>query len=72
MKKQFLSIGKVLSRNEQKEIFGGSMNDEDEGGTHSWVSCKDGTTYPALNCGLSADNMCVLNGGFSSCSTWPN
>ena len=72
MKNQILNIGKALSRAEQKEVFGGTVLAFDDGETHSWVSCKDGTTYSALNCGLSADNACALNGGFSSCSTWPN
>jgi hypothetical protein len=37
MKKQLLNIGKALSRAEQKQVSGGAMMQEDDGGG----ACKD-------------------------------
>jgi hypothetical protein len=73
MKKQILNIGKALNRAEQKQVFGGKMAAEyDGGGWVHWVSCSNGETYQALDCDGWAVGLCVsLGSTMTSCSSWP-
>ncbi len=50
MKKSILSIGKVLSKVEQKQVFGGSMYDEGEGGWCSNVCNVNADCGPMQEC----------------------
>lgn len=68
MKKQILNIGKALSRADQKLVFGGNLQYEDEGGP-----CRD--AYPAqpAGCKCSNSNQCAAGlvcGPNSGSSNW--
>jgi len=73
MKKQILKIGKVLTKAEQKKVFGGNVNPEDdqEVNYNCYVTCKgSGSTWNVKNCETDADNHCSLGGGWQWCSCW--
>ena len=54
MKKQFLNLGKALSKAEQKEIFGGThLQDE-------WPRCEDGTVCPETCVNGTCDGVVII------------
>ena len=68
MKKSILSIGKVLSRVEQKQVFGGSM--DDGGDVSATCYCENGPKDIGSDCSWCRQ-VCNIRGGYSGvCIEW--
>ncbi|WP_456377575.1 hypothetical protein [Lutibacter sp.] len=70
MKKQFLNLGKALSKAEQREIFGGEVLTHEGGVGNCTVGCNSGAQIEnAPDCSESTMNFaCANQGGASICS----
>ena len=67
MKKQFLNLGKALSKAQQRSINGGGDELVSEDGETCMVMCNSGSQYRVPNCNGAPDGACNST-GWSICT----
>ena len=70
MKKQILNIGIALSRSEQKQVYGGNLEEDGGGNVSATCYCENGPHIIQSDCSW-CNQVCNLRGGYKGlCFEW--